>query len=138
MGVAISDCHTTTDAESRGICTNPAQYESYGSIRTNCSEDSYVNDATSAPSSSSAVSPDSSSIMSNGGNATSGITDDDVMGLSAGATAGSTVSRLRTKLTNGTKIKVKGNGQVTAKDAAGVKMEQQLTHSAGDFAPFVY
>lgn len=82
-----------------------------------------MNDATSAPSSS-AVSPDSSSIMSSGGNAMSGTTDAAAMGSSAGATAGGTVSRSKTELTNGMKVKVKSNDQVTAKDAAVAKIEQ--------------
>jgi len=46
------------------------------------------------------------------------------MGSSAGATAGGTVSRSKTELTNGTKVKVKSNDQVTAKDAAVAKIEQ--------------
>lgn len=123
MGAAMRDYNTATDAEFKGIYTDPAQYESYESSRTNYSEDSYVNDATSTPSSS-AMSPDSSSIMSSGGSAMSGTTDDNAMGSSAGATAGSTVSKSKTRLTDGTKIKVKSDGQVKVKDADGAKMKQ--------------
>lgn len=82
-----------------------------------------MNDATSAPSSS-VVSPDASSIMNSGCNAMSGITDAAAMGSSAGTAAGGTVSRSKTELTDSTKIKAKSNNQVTAKDAAGTKMEQ--------------
>jgi len=128
MGAAMRDYNTATDAEFKSIYTDPAQYKSYESSRNNYNEDTYVNDATSA--SSSSMSPDSSSTMSSGGSATSGgsamsgTTDDNAMSSSAGATTGGTVSKSKTKLTDGTKIKVKGDGQVKVKEADGAKMKQ--------------
>ncbi|AMJ64600.1 hypothetical protein [Hymenobacter sp. PAMC 26628] len=122
MGAAMRDYNTATDTEFKGIYTDPAQYKSYESSRTNYNEDSYLNDASSA-SSSSSMSPDSSSTMSSG-SAMSGTTDDNAMGSPAGATTGATVSKSKTKLTDGTKIKVKEDGQVKLKDADGAKMKQ--------------
>ena len=119
VGSAIRGCHTCTHDYFRG----PTQYKLYGSSRTSYSENSYVNDATSTPSSV-AVSPDASSIMSSGCNAMSGITDAAAMGSSAGTAADGTVSKSKTELTDSTKIKAKSNNQVTAKDTAGTKMEQ--------------
>ncbi len=127
MGAAMRDYNTATDAEFKGIYTDPAQYKSYESSRTNYNEDTYLNDAASA--SSSSMSPDSSSTMSSGGSAMSGsamsgTTDDNAMSSPASATTGATVSKSKTKLTDGTKIKVKEDGQVKLKDANGAKMKQ--------------
>lgn len=129
MGAAMRDYSTATDAEFKGICTEPAQYKSYESSRTNYNEDTYLNDDANPSSSSSPMSSDSSSTMSSGGSTMSGSTtsgniNDNAMGAAAGATAGTTVSKSKPKLTDGTKIKVKSDGQVKIKDADGAKMKQ--------------
>lgn len=125
MGAAMREYDTATDTEFKGIYADPAQYKSYESSRTTYNEDSYLSDDASASSSSStSMSPDSSSTISSGGSAMSGTTDDNAMGSSAGATAGGTVSKSKTKLTDGTKIKVKGDGQVKVKEADGAKTKQ--------------
>ncbi|AWM34741.1 hypothetical protein [Hymenobacter nivis] len=129
MGAAMRGYNMATDADFKGIYTDPAQYKSYESSRTNYNEDTYLNDDANPSSSSSPMSPDSSSTMSSsgsamGGSATSGNTNDNAMGAAAGAAAGAPVNKSKTKLTDGTKIKVKSDGQVKIKDADGAKMKQ--------------
>ncbi len=126
---ATRDANTATDTEFKGIYTDPTQYQAYESSRSTYDENNYLDDNSSA---SSAMSADSSGAntssgsgsMSNSNSAMSGSTSDNAMPAAASGTAESgTVSKSKTKMTDGTKIKVKADGKVKMKDGDGSKLK---------------
>ncbi|MFD1468739.1 hypothetical protein ACFQ48_10935 [Hymenobacter caeli] len=130
QSAATREAMTATDTEFKSIYTDPAQYKSYESSRTNYDETNYMsNDAgassdlpadTSGANISNSTNRDKSS---GSGSAMSGSTSDNAMSSSTNAASG-TVGKSKTKLTDGTKIKVKPDGQVKIKDGDGSKMKQ--------------
>ena len=129
MAAATRDANSATDTEFKTIYTDPAQYKSYESSRPNYDESNYMSSGTSAsadmPADTSGANIGNSTNRDNGGSgsAMSGSTSDNAMSSSTDAASG-TVSKSKTKLTDGTKIKVKADGQVKVKDGDGAKMKQ--------------
>lgn len=129
MAAATRDANTATDAEFKTIYTDPAQYKSYESSRATYDENSYMSDDSNASSSTSAdtsganIGNRTNRDNSSSGSAMSGSTSDNAMSTSTDAASGN-VSKLKTKLSDGTKIKVKPDGQVKVKDGDGAKMKQ--------------
>lgn len=130
MAAATRDANTATDAEFKTIYTDPAQYKSYESSRSTYNENNYMSDDSNASSSTPADtsganignSTNRDNSNSGSGSAMSGSTSDNAMSTSTDAASG-TISKSKTKLSDGTKIKVKPDGQVKVKDD-GAKMKQ--------------
>ena len=123
---ATREANLATDAEFKNLYTDPAQYKSYESSRSTYDENNYMSDDSSA--SSSAMAADSSAGAGPGdaagsSSAMSGSTADNAMSTSTDVASG-TVSKSKTKLTDGTKIKVKPDGQLKVKAGDGSKMKQ--------------
>lgn len=92
MSAAMRQYNTDTDTEFQGVLTDPAQYKSYQSSRTTYDESNYMDDA-----SSSATMPADNSASS---------TD---------MTSGVAVKESKTKMDDGSKIKLKDDGTVKTK-----------------------
>ena len=125
MAAATRDANAATDTEFKSVYTDPVQYQSYQSSRSAYDENNYMSDNSGA---STAAAADSSSSSMNSGagsnSAMSGSTSDNAMPAAASGTAESgTVSKSKTKMTDGTKIKVKADGKVKMKDGDGTKIK---------------
>ncbi|WP_400192197.1 hypothetical protein [Hymenobacter sp. B81] len=108
MAAAMREVYSETDTEMKSIFTDPAQYSAYESSRDTYLEDRYMATDASMSDGSSTVSADAS--MSESGD----------MSTSASGSA-MDVSKMKAKDGEGNKIKVKGDGDVKTKDAAGNK-----------------
>ena len=101
MAAAMRQYNTDTDTEFQTVLTDPAQYQSYQSSRSTYDESNYMDDTNSTDAASSATMPaDDNSSMSSG----SGTMD-----------AGAAVKESKTKMENGSKIKLKDDGTVKTK-----------------------
>lgn len=99
MAAAMRQYNTDTDTEFQSVLTDPAQYQSYQSSRPTYDEANYMDDTNSTDAASSATMPaDDNSSMSSG-------TMD----------AGAAVKESKTKMENGSKIKLKDDGTVKTK-----------------------
>jgi hypothetical protein len=101
MGAAMRQYNTDTDTEFQGVLTDPTQYQSYQSSRSTYDESNYMDDASSAntmPADNSSATPTDDSNMSSG-----------TMG------SGAAVKESKTKLEDGSKIKLKEDGTVKTK-----------------------
>ncbi len=115
---ARRDYTTATDAEFQTILVVPAQYSAYQSSRSTYDEASNLDntDQTAASSSATpAASADSTTMSSTTTTSTTTSTSDNTAG------SGAMVEKGKTKLSDGTKVKVKTDGTVKVKDAAGNK-----------------
>ena len=138
MGAAMNQYNTENDAEFQGVLTDPSQYKAYQSSRTNYDESTNLDN--NAMQSDGGMASDTAGSMSSGsgsGNSSMSGSSSPSNGSdnmsSAPATSGSTqnqgmmnsdntVSKSKTKLDNGAKVKVKGN-EVKIKTADGEKMK---------------
>jgi hypothetical protein len=121
FGAARRQYYADTDKEFRTILVVPAQYSAYESSRTDYDEANNLDttDQTADASSSTTPSDSSSSAMSSSTTTetttTTSTTADNTMSGGAGVAKG------KSKMTDGSKVKVKNDGTVKVKDAAGNK-----------------
>jgi hypothetical protein len=99
MAAAMRQYNTDTDTEFQSVLTDPAQYQSYQSSRTTYDESNYLDDTNSTDAASSATTP----------------TDDNSSMSSGTADAGAAVKESKTKMEDGSKIKLKDDGTVKTK-----------------------
>ncbi|RZK30123.1 MAG: hypothetical protein EOO57_18250 [Hymenobacter sp.] len=138
MAAAMRQYNTDTDTEFQGVITDPTQYQSYQSSRSNYDESNYMDDAAAAPmpaDNSASASGASASDMASG---TSGaavkesktkmengakikLKDDGTVKTKGDLNDAEELKDSKTKLEDGTKIKIKGDGTVKVKDANGDK-----------------
>jgi hypothetical protein len=134
MAAAMNQYNTDTDAEFKSVITDPAQYQSYQSSRSNYDEANYMDDA----SSSTTMPADNSGAVSSSTDMTSGaavkesktkmengakikLKDDGTVKTKGDLSSAEELKDSKTKLEDGTKIKIKGDGTVKVKDANGDK-----------------
>ncbi|MGI4743413.1 MAG: hypothetical protein ACRYG7_50320 [Janthinobacterium lividum] len=110
---ARRDYNKATDQEFQSILVVPAQYSSYQSSRSTYDEANNLDTADQTAAASSATMPSDSSSTTT----TSTTTTEETPGSMSGAG----VAKGKSKLTDGTKVKVKTDGTVKVKDAAGNK-----------------
>jgi hypothetical protein len=113
FGAARRQYHADTDNEFKTILVVPTQYSAYQSSRQTYDEANNLDITDQTAAASSATMPDSSS-MSTTTTTTTTTEETPTMG-------GAAVAKGKTKLTDGTKIKVKDDGTVKVKDADGNK-----------------
>jgi len=104
MATSMRQYNTDTDTEFQSVLTDPAQYQSYQSSRSTYDEANYLDNSNSTDAASSATMPSDNS------SATS----------PSGMNGGASVEKSKTKLEDGSQMKVK-DGTVTTKDANGNK-----------------
>jgi hypothetical protein len=114
FGAARRQYYSDTDNEFKTILVVPAQYSAYQSSRQTYDEASNLDVTDQSAAASSATMPDSSSMSTTTTSTTTTTEETPTMG-------GAAVAKGKTKLTDGTKIKVKDDGTVKVKDAAGNK-----------------
>ena len=118
---ALRDYNNATDQEFQTILVVPAQYSSYQSSRSNYDESNNLDTTDQTDAASSATMPsdssNSGSAMSSSTTTTSTTTTEETPSSMSGAG----VAKGKSKLTDGTKVKVKTDGTVKVKDAAGNK-----------------
>jgi hypothetical protein len=105
MAAAMRQYNTDTDTEFQSVLTDPAQYQSYQSSRSTYDESNYLDDTNSTEAASSATMPSN--------DAASTSTDNSTMASGAG------IDKSKTKMEDGSKIKIKEDGQIKTKDANG-------------------
>lgn len=103
MAAAMRQYNTDTDTEFQGVLTDPTQYQSYQSSRSNYDESSYMNSGDPGEASSATTSSSDSTAS-----AGSGTMSNDNMN-------GGTVKSSKTKLEDGSKLKLKEDGEVKTK-----------------------
>jgi hypothetical protein len=135
MGAAMRQYNTDTDAEFQSVITDPTQYQSYQSSRSNYDESNYMDDASSAstmPADNSDASASSADMAAGGAavkesktkmenGAKIKLKDDGTVKTKGELVDGANLKDSKTKLEDGTKIKIKGDGTVKVKDANGEK-----------------
>jgi len=128
MAAAKRDYMKANDQEFQTILVVPAQYQAYQSSYStpNYDESSNLDTNNQTDAASSATMPsDSSNSMSNSGNMNSSSSMDNSGSMSSSTSSdmgsGAAVAKGKTKLTDGTKVKVKDDGKVKLKDADGNK-----------------
>jgi hypothetical protein len=119
LGAARRQYYQDTDNEFKTILVVPAQYSAYESSRSNYDESNNLDtsDQTAAASSATMPSDSSSSMNSSTTETTTTTTTEET----PSAMSGAGVAKGKTKMTDGSKIKVKDDGTVKMKDAAGNK-----------------
>jgi hypothetical protein len=119
LGAARRQYYQDTDNEFKTILVVPAQYSAYESSRSNYDESNNLDTTDQTATASSATMPsDSSSSMSSSTTETTTTTTTEE---APSAMSGAGVAKGKTKMTDGSKIKVKDDGTVKLKDAAGNK-----------------
>jgi len=113
FGAARRQYYADTDNEFKTILVVPAQYSAYQSARSDYDEANNLDITDQTAAASSATMPDSSSMSTT---TTTTTTTEETP-----TTSGAAVAKGKTKLTDGTKIKVKDDGTVKVKDADGNK-----------------
>ncbi|GEM_PF-608817 len=111
MAAAMRQYNTDTDTEFQGVLTDPTQYQSYQSSRSTYDESNYMDNTDSGAAASSATMPS--------GNADSMSTSSSMSPSNMSGGAG--IEKSKTKLTDGSQMKIKDDGTVTTKDANGNK-----------------
>lgn len=96
MGAAMRQYNTDTDTEFQGVLTDPAQYQSYQSSHTTYDESNYMDDANSTDAASSATMPAADN-------------------SSTSTSEGPAVKESKTKMEDGSKIKINDDGTVKTK-----------------------
>jgi hypothetical protein len=114
FGAARRQYYADTDNEFKTILVAPEQYSAYQSSRQTYDEASNLDITDQTAAASSATMPDSSSMSTTTTSTTTTTEETPTAG-------GAAVAKGKTKLTDGTKIKVKDDGTVKVKDAAGNK-----------------
>ncbi|GAA4004052.1 hypothetical protein GCM10022408_14650 [Hymenobacter fastidiosus] len=109
MAAAMRTVYTDTDTELKSVFTDPTQYSAYESSRADYYESNYMDDAAM----SSTADMDATGSM----NSSSDVSSADNADMSGGGT----VTEMKAKAEDGSKIKVKDNGKVKTKDAEGNK-----------------
>jgi hypothetical protein len=117
MAAAMRQYNTDTDTEFQSVLTDPAQYQSYQSSRTTYDESNYLDDTNSTDAASSATTPTDDNSSMSSGTADAGA----AVKTKGELTDGASLKDSKTKLEDGTKIKLKGDGTVKVKDANGDK-----------------
>jgi hypothetical protein len=97
MAAAMRQYNTDTDTEFQSVLTDPTQYQSYQSSRSTYDESNYLDDANSTDAASSST--DNSSSMT--------------------GASGAGIDKSKTKMEDGSKLKIKEDGQIKTKDANG-------------------
>lgn len=97
MAAAMRQYNTDTDTEFQSVLTDPAQYQSYQSSRSTYDESNYMDDASSA----------TTMPADNSGT--------DTTASSSNMTSGTAVKESKTKLDDGSKVKLKDDGTVKTK-----------------------
>ena len=116
---ARRDYNTATDQEFQTILLVPAQYSAYQSSRPTYDEANNLDTTDQSAAATSATMPsDSSSSMSGSTTTTSTTTTEETP---TSTMSGADVAKGKTKMTDGSKLKVKDDGTVKVKDAAGNK-----------------
>ena len=115
MAAAMRESNMSTDTEFKSVFTDPTQYSAYESSRT-----TYYADDNAPMDNASAEMPMSDTTGSMSSTSTSTTTDN--MNGSADM-GGTSVSKMKAKAEDGSKIKVKENGKVKTKDADGTKVK---------------
>jgi hypothetical protein len=98
MAAAMRQYNTDTDTEFQGVLTDPAQYQSYQSSRTTYDESNYLDDTNSTDAASSATTPTADNSSDN-----------------SSMSGGAAVKESKTKMEDGSKIKLKDDGTVKTK-----------------------
>jgi len=114
LGAARRQYYQDTDSEFKTILVVPAQYQSYESSRPTYDEANNLDTADQSAAASSATMPSDSSTTST--TSTTTTTTEETPG-----TMGAGVAKGKSKMTDGSKVKVKTDGTVKVKDAAGNK-----------------
>jgi len=125
MGAAVRQYRTDTDTEFKGILTNADQYKSYESSRSTYDEANNLSDEASGSMSGTSTSMGSGAASTDNSAAGSG-TKSGGETSAAGAATGATVESGKTKMADGSKIKVKEDGTVKIKDADGNKTKMKM------------
>ena len=111
MAAAMRESNMSTDTEFKSVFTDPTQYQAYESSRTTY----YAEDNT--PMASNMSSVDTTGSMSSSNMSSSATT------TSTDNMSGTTVSKMKAKAEDGSKIKMKENGKMKTKDADGTKVK---------------
>lgn len=120
MAAAMRASDTETDTEFKSVFTDPTQYSAYESSRTTYyADDNAPMDNTSSNMSSTDT---TGSMSSSNMSSSSTTTSTDNMSGSADMN-GTSVSKMKAKAEDGSKIKIKDNGKVKTKDADGNKVK---------------
>lgn len=118
---ALRDYNGATDQEFQTILVVPAQYSAYQSSRSNYDESNNLDTTDQTAAASSATMPsdssNSGSAMSSSSTTTSTTTTEETPSSMSGAS----VAKGKSKMTDGSKVKVKNDGTVKVKDAEGNK-----------------
>jgi len=104
MAAATRQYNTDTDTEFQGVLTDPAQYQSYQSSRSTYDESNYMDNTDSGEAPSSATMPSSDSTSTAGAGSMAGDN-----------TSGAGIEKSKTKLQDGSKMKLKDDGEVKTK-----------------------
>ena len=116
MSAARNQYNTDTDNEFKTILSSPDQYSSYQSSRSTYDEANNLDTADQSAASSSATMPSNTGAMSSTTEeTTTTTTTDNTMSSGAGVVKG------KSKMEDGSKVKVKSDGTVKVKDADGNK-----------------
>jgi hypothetical protein len=118
MAASMRESNTNTDTEFKSVFTDPTQYQAYESSRTTY----YADDNAPMDNMSSNMSSDTTGSMSSSSMSSTSTTTTDNMSSSADM-SGTSVSKMKAKADDGSKIKVKENGKVKTKDADGTKVK---------------
>jgi len=116
FGAARRQYYQDTDSEFKTILVVPAQYQSYESSRPTYDEANNLDTADQTAAASSATMPSDSSSTTT--TSTTTTTTEETPGTMG---SGADVAKGKSKMTDGTKVKVKSDGTVKVKDAAGNK-----------------
>ena len=111
MAAAMRESNMSTDTEFKSVFTDPTQYQAYESSRTTY----YADDNTPMDSNMSSVDTTGSMSSSNMSSSATTTSTDNMSGTS--------VSKMKAKAEDGSKIKVKENGKMKTKDADGTKVK---------------
>lgn len=119
MAAAMREANMATDTEFKTILTDPTQYQAYESSRSTYDESNYMDDASSSMTPAEGTGTATDGSMSSGSD------------MSGSAAAGTTnmegMEKGKAKMADGSKMKMKSDGDVKMKDADGNK-----TKVAGD------
>ncbi|TGE23418.1 hypothetical protein [Hymenobacter metallicola] len=122
MAAAMREANMEVDSEFKTIFTDPAQYQAYETNRSAYDESNYMDD-NSAMSSDTDMS--SSADMSTTTTTETSTTTSTDNSMSGSAGSGTQVEKLKAKASDGSKLKVKEDGKMKVKDAAGNKTKTE-------------
>jgi hypothetical protein len=114
MAAAMRDVYSDTDTEMKTVFTDPTQYSSYETSRSEYMEDRYMTEPSSM-SDGSTMSTDESMPASDMSTTTTTTTTEEMSTSNAGSGSGMAIDKLKAKDAAGNKIKIKENGKVKTK-----------------------